>query len=487
MRYSLLREPALWTGEVCAFPSTTAVTEIISRTRDEGIELDFYRLLRYAPPDDVAALMALFFDTAVPRPTPALSLAYDIATFYPKYIGTGPPSGFDFLSTVFCKGMSGHAFANLVSVSLFVTSTFTPFVAPALEYFSLTGVKPSTSLTTAWIGSPKVKLSHLSLVLGGKFLRTVVLGSLSLENDVDSTPVHRSLRLNILRLRRPSNVEVAVRATRGVASTRSIAITRTQYGDTLPPWVWRFSGLHGEDSLVMVTESSRNVVWVTFFKVGDSEPGRPAFCDGTDEYDINSPVKDRPTLFVRPGRISRRYLLESHPSYKGALVRDIAETSARIRQLHVAEITVDVDDRQVWLRAPLDFVNTVLRPLVHITNLSIEDERMAHLPLYISPACTRLSYYCRADWIGKSGLHDFAQAVQRKSAQLQEVTVVGMTRTCDAMAYSILDSVNVTVTDERRPLPSHDVRSYHEKKLDDLKRLRDFYYVSAEGHFNCNR
>ncbi|KZV60659.1 hypothetical protein PENSPDRAFT_671519 [Peniophora sp. CONT] len=492
VREWLLEERRLWAQDVCAFPSVCAVQELLRRAHGGPLNVDFECLLRYCPEKDAAALVRCFFDTALYNGVPAITDASDVFGLDP--FGAPRSIAADTFLSSWPSTFSGRTFTYLSELNLHIYYPLVGFTAPHLQYLTLSGVRAFESqfntsphptnreFVDAWLHSPKVPVAELRVILDGtKNMKELVLSSLDLEADGTAKSItHRHLSSCTLRLRRPSSIVSVFPCVRGSRrNSHYVLVTRLAYGDGMPDWAWLMSGLDDKSPLALVVESSLTMVWLTFTSPEDAETStRPLYCDGDDPYGVSVYEKDRPTLFVRRGRISRLYIFASD-TYRRSLFADIEDQKKRIVSVHAVELSVHVDENVVWLRKNREW-GEILRTTTFITRLVIEDERMGGLPLLVPKCCSEFEFLCREDWYGKPGLWLLAESVQSKFNQghlIAEVRVAGCSRLEDAVAFSSLDSLSFPTLDNRSARPRMPPLSHHARRLELARAIAHYYAV----------
>ncbi|VDB87228.1 unnamed protein product [Peniophora sp. CBMAI 1063] len=436
IRRWLLDEHSLWAAAVCSVPSTTAISMFLDRSGDCPISIDLTLLYRHSSHRDFPLLMALLMNRDTFAPPPVIRAI----EFLPMHVDNlSYHAGIRHYLEAWPVTFSGVTFAHLARLTLHVLSSFPAFSAPSLEELVLLGVRTSEtmSVVTSWKFSPKISLSNFrSLLEGVQRLVSVEIRNLDLDaNSTRCNPLqlHDSLQTRILSMRSASAVTAFLACLRSARDTETVIVTRIPYGDLLPDWTWGSAGLNPARSLALVAESCNNFIWLTFLSIDDAASAtRPVYCDADDPYSISEARPNRPNLFVRNGRISRLYIPDKLDAYRNALCDDILSRSSFIRALYVSELAVKVDGVDVWLRKAHNFVPYIMRSLDDITSRVIEDERMAHLPLYASSTCSNVHFYCRDDWYGLSHLSYFTQAIlDPRCTYVKHVWLHGALRTVD--------------------------------------------------------
>ena len=176
--------------------------------------------------------------------------------------------------------------------------------------------------------------------------------------------------------------------------------------------------------------------------------------------------------------MSRLYIPHAGRTYRLALVDDIDKVKHRIRAVYISELGFKDGNNNVWLRKGEQAAIDVVRTASFATSLVIEDERHANLPEHVPDSVYRIFFHCRSDWYGRSHLREFGSALPLHRDQVPEVTLMGVTRASDAVAYSILDQLPIRLNDSRSPLPAHDLRTNKAQMLDEARAIQYYYEVS---------
>ncbi|VDB99224.1 unnamed protein product [Peniophora sp. CBMAI 1063] len=498
VRSWLLAEHDRWADVVCAVSRPPAVETFIRLSDNAPATVDFDTLFSSAREDDITSLTSFFFNPTTLEPTSTLLNAR--ALFAMDIMDTAVTTARQMYIESIGRVFMGRTFVHLSSLVLHIRSEFPSFTAPALSSLELIGVRvvhssphPPT-YARAWKQTPVAAVSDVhALMQSAHNLRSVSLVDIDVRGSASSAPPLDLPFLDrcVFESRSPSSLQNALDVFRAQEDTDFFAICRLSYSESLPDWAWTASGLDRSGPLALVVESCMSVVWLTFMTTDDAAKApRPVYCDAVDAHSIAEARADRPTLFIRPFRISRLYIPQKVTSYKRALTRDVDNYSTRIRDLYVVEMALKLNGEDVWLRKLNTLVPDILRPAAHISSLIIEDERFAHLPLYAPKSCSQVYVYCREDWYGKSYLQFLPQSVAARQQFIKDVYVGGVKRSRDSIAISALRALPVHFHDRRstssRPAPG----TYHSQELDlarDILHYHELKVLAIEAELDMER
>lgn len=487
----------LWRQDVCAFPSTPAITEIARRAGGLALIIDIDRLLDSCGSVNKDAVFkwllthndgrVLLSSAEIVKCTFSLGHRNSTTVNYAP-LSLNDRSWRTAFDELHCP--------LLRSLIMPHTQTFLRYIpridATYLKTLHLLGIcvtqSPATteggysrigySASRSWTHEPEGKLTALVNALQSLpsleelYLDGVHYGR-SVQRVQDSIVCNSLQRIRIYCAEPDCITKIYSKVVAPYASWT--IVTRIEPPVDIYDCLWDVAGL-GSGQLKLYVEGNHMVKWLTFSSIDSAQGPDPIFGDGSDNLDIATHRARSPNVYARPGRLSVAY-----PANVSTHLRAIIK--GRVRRVVIRGVTSRVDGVTIWERAHDNW--SFMSDLDRYT-LDIQDERIMHDDIGRTAACpTDIIYTCQTQWSGPGGFDGLEVALATWSLREKHpssITVRGSKRWWDDRPIrEISDRMAGAVSDERTADGPYSVRPWDPLKGELQLARRELAYAEVRS------